>query len=204
MVQTFNNQVMFGHREWSILTNNTTQPVGPDNTPLSDKPLFKEISKREPSPIDENIKKDPGIIGYMGADEDVEQAKYEVMSLLTDKLGGLDDRLQGINNDLSSLIGANERDITELRGEFISEECTPFLIDKCGEEETVQGCSECANYWREQNKLPENCGSSGVSNHCNFHNNYTMYQSQKKKQINKPLVSRTTLYFIFHLIFNTV
>ena len=172
MTQTFNNQVMFGHREWSILSdNNTPLPVGPDNQPLVDKPLIKKNIKREPSDVG-NVEEDSGIVGYMGDDEDIEQAKYNVMSLISDKIGGLDNRLEIINQELSVLIGSNERDISELRSEFVSEECTPFLISKCDEEQTYEGCSACANYWRGQKKLPESCNETGIHNHCSYHNTY--------------------------------
>ena len=163
MTQTFNNQVMFGHREWSILAdNNTPLPVGPDNQPLVDKPLVREQrEKREPSKVDENVEEDSGIVGYMGDDEDITQAKYDVMSLISDKIGGLDTRLERINQELKVLIDSNERDITELRSEFDSDECTPFLITKCDPvAKTYEGCVACAKYWRDQNQLPENCGET--------------------------------------------
>ena len=52
MVQSFNNQVMFGHREWAILAeNNKPMPVGLDNKPMVDKPLQKQL--REPSEVEE-------------------------------------------------------------------------------------------------------------------------------------------------------
>jgi len=171
MTQTFNNQVMFGHREWAILSNNNTPlPVGPDNLPLVDKPLVRK--KREPSKVDENVGDDSGIVGYMGDDEDIEQAKYNVMSLISDKIGGLDTRLERINQELSVLINSNERDITELRDEVDSEECTPFLISKCDDEQTYEGCTACANYWRDNNQLPENCNQTTIHNHCSYNNTY--------------------------------
>ena len=176
MTQTFNNQVMFGHREWSILAdNNAPLPVGPDNQPLVDKPLVRE--KREPSKVDENVEEASGIVGYMGDDEDITQAKYDVMSLISDKIGGLDTRLERINQELKILIDSNERNITELRSEFVSEECTPFLISKCDEEKTYEGCMACANYWRGERQLPENCNETGIHNHCSYHNTYITQSS---------------------------
>jgi hypothetical protein len=178
MTQTFNNQVMFGHREWSILAeNNTPLPVGPDNQPLVDKPLIREQAKREPSKVEENVEEDSGIVGYMGDDEDIEQAKYNVMSLISDKIGGLDTRLERINQELSVLINSNERDITELRSEFESDECTPFLISKCDDEQTYEGCTACANYWRDNNQLPENCNQTTIHNHCSYNNTYITQSS---------------------------
>ena len=178
MTQTFNNQVMFGHREWSILAeNNTPLPVGPDNQPLVDKPLIREL-KREPSKVEENVEEDSGIVGYMGDDEDIEQAKYNVMSLISDKIGGLDTRLERINQELSVLINSNERDITELRGEFESDECTPFLITKCDPlAKTFEGCVACAEYWRDQGEIPENCTQTTIENHCAYNNTYITQSS---------------------------
>jgi len=177
MTQTFNNQVMFGHREWSILAdNNTPLPVGSDNQPLVDKPLITKQRERVPSEVG-NVEEDSGIVGYMGDDEDIEQAKYDVMSLITDKIGGLDNRLERINQELSVLIGSNERDIKELRSEVVSEECTPFLISKCDKEKTYEGCSACANYWRGKRQLPENCNETGIHNHCSYHNTYITQSS---------------------------
>ena len=177
MTQTFNNQVMFGHREWSILAdNNTPLPVGPDNQPLVDKPLVRE--KREPSKVDENVEEDSGIVGYMGDDEDITQAKYDVMSLISDKIGGLDTRLERINQELKVLIDSNERDITELRSEFDSEECTPFLITNCDPvAKTYEGCVACAEYWRKQGEIPENCTQTTIENHCAYKNTYITQSS---------------------------
>ena len=196
MTQTFNNQVMFGHREWSILAdNNTPLPVGPDNKPLIDKPLIKETDKREPSEVDKNIEEDSGIVGYMGDDEDIEQAKYDVMSLITDKIGGLDTQLERMNQELALLIGKNKDNINELRSEFVSEECTPFLISKCDDEQTYEGCTACANYWRDKRQLPENCNETGIHNHCSYKNTY-IHQSSPGATvvISSPGAEKDSIY----------
>ena len=128
MTQPFNNQVMLGRREWAILANNNTPiPVGPDNKPLVDKPLQVE-GKRRPSEVDQDYKDDENVVGYMGDDEDIEQAKYDVMSLISDKIGHLDNRIERISNDITGLIQANHDDIDELRGEINTELCVPFLM----------------------------------------------------------------------------
>jgi hypothetical protein len=184
MNQTFNNQVMFGHREWSILAdNNTPVPVGPNNQPLVDKPLIKEKREREPSEVDKNVEEDSGIVGYMGDDEDIEQAKYNVMSLISDKIGGLDNRLERINQELAVLIGANERDINELRSEFVSEECTPFMNEYCRKEKTIEGCLSCAHYYRNKNELPANCEPATLENICSFDNQYISPSSPNQQVI---------------------
>lgn len=164
MTQPFNNQVMFGRREWAILAdNNKPLPVSPDNKPLVDKPLI--IEDRKPSEVDQEYTEDQNVIGYMGDDEDIEQAKYDVMSMINDKIGGLDNRLDRMNKEILSIVN-------EFRSEFVSEECTPFMIDKCSEERTYEGCLECANYWNEQGQLPENCNEPGIMNHCSYDNTY--------------------------------
>ena len=196
MTQTFNNQVMFGHREWSILAdNNTPLPVGPDNKPLIDKPLIKGIDKREPSEVEKNIEEDSGIVGYMGEDEDIEQAKYDVMSLITDKIGGLDTQLERMNQELALLIGKNKANINELRSEFVSEECTPFLISKCDDEQTYEGCTACANYWRDKRELPENCNETGIHNHCSYKNTYISQSSPGETVvIGSPGAEKDSIY----------
>ena len=151
MTETFNNQVMFGRREWSILAdNNKPLPVGPDNQPLTDKPLVVE-KERQPSETDQEYNEGENIVGYMGDDEDIEQAKYDVMSMIGDKIGGLDNRLERLNQELQVLIGKNRDNLRELRSEFTAEECTPFLISKCDDEKTYEGCSACVDYWNRQN-----------------------------------------------------
>ena len=113
----------------------------------------------------------------MGDDEDITQAKYDVMSLISDKIGGLDTRLERINQELKILIDSNERDITELRSEFDSDECTPFLITKCDPvTKTYEGCVACAEYWRGQKQLPENCGET-IQSHCAYKNTYITQSS---------------------------
>ena len=170
MVQSFDNQVMFGHREWAILAdNNKPTPVGPDNKPLVDKPVQKEL--REPSDVDEDTKDDYGIAGYMGDDEDVQQAQYNVMSLIDDKIGGLNIEIDRITRELDIFVQKNRNDIDELDKELKTELCVPFLMDKCDGEQTYEGCSACARYYHEKGELPEDClgdKSQLVQNHCTY------------------------------------
>ena len=166
MVQSFNNQVMFGHREWAILAeNNKPMPVGLDNKPMIDKPLQKQL--REPSEVEEE-KPDDSIVGYMGDDEDVQQAQYNVMTLVNDTVGGLNNHIERINKELQILIGRNTNEIKGLKGEL----CVPFMKDNCDNEKTVEGCMECAEYYRGKFRLPEDCSVAVLNNHCNFKNTY--------------------------------
>lgn len=167
MVQSLNNQVVLGKREWLILTdNNKPKPVGEDGQPLSDKPLKKEL--REPSQVDEESDNDENVIGFMGDDEDIQQAQYNVMSLIENKIGGLDNEIGRITRELDILVQRNRDDIDDLKK---TGGCITFLHNKCGKEKTYEGCSACATYYHEQGELPEDCmgdKSQLVQNFCTY------------------------------------
>lgn len=150
MVQSLNGQVLLGRREWLLLNdNNEPQPVGSDNKPLVDKPL--QINLREPSEVDADFQNDSGIVGNMG-DEDIEQAQYNVMSLITDKFIGLNKRIDKLNKELEIEIGKNKEDISDIK----KTSCSAFIKQNCNTK-TIQGCMECADYYDEIKQLPEEC-----------------------------------------------
>lgn len=166
MVQSLNNQVMLGKREWLILSdNNKPKPVEEDGQPLSDKPLKKEL--REPSQVDEESENDENVIGFMGDDEDIQQAQYNVMSLIENKIGGLDNEIGRITRELDILVQRNRDDIDHHLTK--TDGCITFLNNKCDKEKTYEGCSACATYYHEKGELPADClgdKSPLVQNHC--------------------------------------
>lgn len=187
MVQSLNNQVVLGKREWLILTdNNKPKPVGEDGQPLSDKPLKKEL--REPSQVDEESDNDENVIGFMGDDEDIQQAQYNVMSLIENKIGGLDNEIGRITRELDILVQRNRDDIDDLKK---TGGCITFLHNKCGEEKTYEGCSACATYYHEQGELPEDClgdKSQLVQNFCTYSSpNYATAGEGKSNEIRPHL-----------------
>ena len=182
MVQSLNNQVMLGKREWLILSdNNKPKPVEEDGQPLSDKPLKKEL--REPSQVDEESDNDENVIGFMGDDEDIQQAQYNVMSLIENKIGGLDNEIGRITRELDILVQRNRDDIDDLKK---TGGCITFLHNKCGEEKTYEGCSACATYYHEQGELPEDClgdKSQLVQNFCTYSSpNYATGEGTENKE----------------------
>ena len=173
MVQSLNNQVVLGKREWLILTdNNKPKPVEKDGQPLSDKPLKKKL--RESSGVDEEYNNDENVVGYMGDDEDVQQAQYNVMSLIENKIGNLDNEIDRITRELDILVQKNKDEIQKNKDdieELKEERCINFLHDNCDGSQTPEGCIDCAKVNEEQGELPENClgyDSRIVRRFCNY------------------------------------
>jgi chromosome segregation ATPase len=105
---------MLGNRALSILSQ--------ENYPVEDKPTI--INYRQPSEVDEDIEDDYGIVGYMGEDEDIEQAKYDVMSMLSDQFTGFDNRIESMKQqleDINSKITNQSSVIQDIQGEILSE-----------------------------------------------------------------------------------
>ena len=102
----YNKQQMFGNKSLEILEQ--------DDYTIN-KPT--EIKYREPSKVDTDAPTDQGIIGFMGDDEDIEQAQYNVMSLLTDELDKIGDKIDKINSDIETM-EANKDELNELKAEY--------------------------------------------------------------------------------------
>lgn len=178
MNQTFNNQVMFGRREWSILTdNNKPEPIEKEGRPLADKPLV--VEDRKPSEVDNEYNGGPNIVGYMGDDEDIEQAKYDVISEVNNKFTTLDDRIIKISSEIEEMmvqlrkynqgtIAQMENDIRTLIDELAKEdkEIKVLEADACGiecfKQKTIQGCYECI-----RQGSPKKCSSPQKEHICN-------------------------------------
>jgi len=135
----YNKQHMFGNKELEILKQ--------DNYRIENKPLQMNYKMREPSKVQEDMDEDSGIVGYMGDDEDIEQAQYNVMSLLTDKLGGVDDRIDKLLQQTETVkqnkekLERLEREYNSLRVELTREE--EFIEDELDELGDGNGSSMC-------------------------------------------------------------
>ena len=101
------SQTLFGNREWSILGE--AYGTKPFNNPVitEDNSKLDEIESKDPAKTD--IKLDgENVIGYMGDEEDLQQAQYNVMTLIDQKLDNLNLDLtnkidQGFNNRVSEI-----------------------------------------------------------------------------------------------------
>jgi len=105
------SQTLFGNREWSILGE--AYGTKPFNNPVSVQK--KSINEETKKPAEADIKLDSeNVIGYMGDEEDLQQAQYNVMTLI-------DQKLDNLNLDLTNKInrGFNNR-VSEIREEVNS------------------------------------------------------------------------------------
>ena len=124
----YNKQVMLGNRALSILSQ--------ENYPVEDKPTI--INYRQPSEVDEDIEDDYGIVGYMGEDEDIEQAKYDVMSMLSDQFTGFDNRIESMKQQLED-INRNITNQSSVIQDYIYSESSRIQYDINAENDRIRG-----------------------------------------------------------------
>jgi hypothetical protein len=135
------SQTLFGNREWSILGE--AYGSRPFNNPVitTDNSKPNEIESKDSAKTD--IKLDgENVIGYMGDEEDLQQAQYNVMTLIDQKLDnlnldltnkidrGFNNRVSEITNEvnsLSTMVRNNNNNISSL--ERINEKELQIISD---------------------------------------------------------------------------
>ena len=105
MSNSFNNyQLFLGNRDWKILSDNYGR--GPIDYPLKFNNTENKEKANTNAPIDMQ-----NVVGHMGEDEDLEQAQYNVMSMLDVKLENMKshlsktvgERFETLNNEIQQL-----------------------------------------------------------------------------------------------------
>ena len=101
MSSGFASQLLFGNREWSILDE--AYGARPINNPVQVSMYNQNevtstnvnSTERIPSETDNQLIDGSNVIGYMADDEDIQQAQYNVMNMI-------DNRLTELSNEINS------------------------------------------------------------------------------------------------------